>query len=562
MEKEEKNKNRDELIQLILIHINNNSKDTHIFENVVSAIKKLLNEHYVKYNFDIESVANLYLKTMTDKEFQQLLFKLNEKNSNRKELGVYYTPSDVTKYIIYNAFINHSVLENAKTHNANSAHKVLQQKLYCKKTLNARVFDPTCGSGEFLINALDIKVCLLKSFKEFPTDKDYLKMLSTIFGNDINEESVDITKIRLFFEITKQLTNHRNYTKAVEILNANLESYDYLQEPAEDAPKYEIIVGNPPYVEYGKVENPNKRNYGNIYADILENSVKQLTARGSMGFVIPLSYVATTRMKDIRNYIRNTTCKQIILSYADRPDCLFDGVHQKLCILFANKGGVVNSLYTSNYKHWYKAERESLLNGNAIVENAYSNDSFIAKIGNQIEKQVFSKVYTKESNGLFSQVRVATTTTLPLYLNMRGCFWVKAFTFNPGSKEYKRFDFNQMSRDYVLCLFNSSLFWMYWTIVSDCWHITCKELKHFIYNDREIDIEKFHRLTVELENKLEKTKEYIGTKQADYAYKHSKCKDIIDEIDDEIAKIYNITDKQLKYIKEFALKYRSSNGAR
>ena len=63
------------------------------------------------------------------------------------------------------------------------------------------------------------------------------------------------------------------------------------------------------------------------------------------------------------------------------------------------------------------------------------------------------------------------------------------------------------------------------------------------------------------EEKLEKTKVYVGTKQVDYEYKHKECKDIIDEIDNEIAKIYKLSKTQLYYIKKFGLKYRLGDGA-
>ena len=56
--------------------------------------------------------------------------------------------------------------------------------------------------------------------------------------------------------------------------------------------------------------------------------------------------------------------------------------------------------------------------------------------------------------------------------------------------------------------------------------------------------------------KLEKTKKYVGTKQTEYEYKHKMCKDIIDKIDNELSKVYNLSDEELLYVKNFALNYR------
>jgi predicted helicase len=102
--------------------------------------------------------------------------------------------------------------------------------------------------------------------------------------------------------------------------------------------KFTAIVGNPPYVEYGKLPVKPNSNYGNIYADILCNAVCELKSTGLIGFVIPLSFVATSRMQSIREDMYKKMHRIFILNYADRPDCLFDGVHQKLSILFGIKG--------------------------------------------------------------------------------------------------------------------------------------------------------------------------------------------------------------------------------
>jgi hypothetical protein len=140
---------------------------------------------------------------------------------------------------------------------------------------------------------------------------------------------------------------------------------------------------------------------------------------------------------------------------------------------------------------------------------------------------------------------------------MRACFWIKAFTFNPGSNEYKSFGYSNTERDFVLCVLNSSLFWIFWTMMSDCWHITSKELKNFYLPNISNEQYDFHALAEKLENKLETTKKFVGTKQIEYEYKHKLCKDIIDEIDEKLASIYKLTLDELNYIKKFAINYRT-----
>ena len=110
-----------------------------------------------------------------------------------------------------------------------------------------------------------------------------------------------------------------------------------------------------------------------------------------------------------------------------------------------------------------------------------------------------------------------------------------------------------------MCLLNSSLLWWYWVSVSDCWHITKKELSGF-YVPTIVDFSVFDDLAELLENKLESTKVYVGTKQTEYEYKHKACVDIIHRIDDYVNTLYGLTEEEGLYIKRFAYRYRIGGG--
>lgn len=541
------------LTKLIVSKVNNIS---HYKKEIINSLHILLNGNYVKCDID-NNISNIENKSVSDDSFQDILSHINEKTLKRKSNGVYYTPYDVSKYIICNSFITKMFKENKETHNfedgivllSSMSNRKINELLY-----KTSVIDPACGSGEFLINTFELKYEILSNVSNV-TDSKILKICETIFGNDIDDESSDITKIRLYFYVLDKLKNKSSYLKMAEIIKNNFSNYDFISECNSLNRTYDIVVGNPPYVEYGKYSQKEKliNNFGNIYADFIKNSIDILSDSGVIGYIIPLSYTATARMSKIREYVSLNTKKQFILNFADRPDCLFDGVHQKLNILIVQKGQEKNKIYTSNYKHWYNEERKELLNGREVKLSKYNFDEFIPKIGNKIEESIFDKVLCKNEKNIYD---IQNLNGKELYLNMRACFWIKCFSFNPGSNEYKKFVFDESKYYFILCLLNSSLFWLYWTIMSDCWHITSKELKMFKVNTNKIDTEKFKKLAEKLETKLEDTKKYIGSKQVDYEYKHKLCKDVINKIDDELKDVYSLTDDELDYIKSFALKYR------
>ncbi|MDR1940339.1 MAG: SAM-dependent methyltransferase [Clostridiales bacterium] len=547
----------EKITNLLLSHLQGKNGDNSI---IINALYTLLNGHYVKYDFN-DNFATLSGKVTDDNAFQKILSTLNEKTAKRKVNGVYYTPKDVVEYIIYNTVIMNVLPELSKTFKKADAENLLFKldEMVLNTLLFKKTFiDPTCGSGEFLISVFELKMSLLSHFNLL-SDTNLLLICKTIFGNDIDEDSTDICKIRLFFAVAKFLKNETSLDKLATILKAQFYNEDFVLFKGLENKSFDIIVGNPPYVEYGQFKGKENlaNNFGNIYADVIKNSITILKPNGSFGFITPLSYTATARMGCIRQYIKDNTYKQYILNFADRPDCLFQGVHQKLNIIIANKGkNKEQEIYTSSYKHWYKEERSQLLNGCEIIRAKENYIEFIPKIGNELEQSIFNKVVSVDGHSLYSLQ--SKMDSEPIYLNMRACFWIKAFTFNPGSNEYKAFYYYKDLKSFFFCILNSSLFWLYWTIVSDCWHITSKELKGFAVSKlpSKLQITNFDKLLKNLETKLEETKKYIGSKQTEYEYKHKDCKAEIDAIDDALVSIFEFTKDELTYIKNFAKKYR------
>ncbi len=524
------------------------------------ALKVLLDNNYEKYQFE-EDINKIDAMGITDEKLQINLFKLNEKSKKQKDNGVYYTADDVARYIICNSFLMKIEQGLNQTHNDRDSIIKLKGLNEQEKEMvlyEYTVFDPTCGTGEFIINAINIKLEILDEEKK--KDDSILKIAKTMYGNDIDDESIDICKLRIYFSLINKLQTKESYVELARIINERFYNIDYIQNSTQINRKFDIIVGNPPYVEYGKYQKENncklKNNFGNVYADVLKNSIEMGSEGGVYGYIIPLSYVSTPRMKNIREIVYKESDKQILLNFGDRPDCLFAGVHQKLTILIFKLGKGHKEIYSSNYKHWYREERKELLNGREIKElKNYDITSCYPKVGNEIEEEIYKKIYTEEENNFYYAQDVKGTE---LYLNMRAAFWIKAFSFNPGSNEYRSFKYDESLYYFVLCVLNSSLFWVYWTMLSDCWHITAKELKHIMLPKRIVNIKKCEELYKKLEMELEKTKKYIGSKQTNYEYKHKYCKGIIDEIDDCIGEIYGLNKCEIEYCKKFALKYRIS----
>lgn len=530
--------------------------------NAISVINNFIKQNYTETEYnkikkDLQNIAGGYKgsfiasKLYTYEQVQSFLATLNEKESNRKKKGVYYTPVDIVNFILLNSFKLSS--EKLKPDNINI--RDLKELPYSSLCYKKSIFDPTCGAGEFLLAALETKMNLLELHRVKVTKDKLINVIETIKGNDLNKESTAIAKLRLYLFCLHRYGVEVS-TGISEVLNKSFMNYDYVSNCSENIAKYDIIVGNPPYVEDSKCGLALEKSYGNIYANVLDNAAHQLTKDGVLGFVIPLSYVSTPRMKKIRKTLDKCVPVQYLLNYSDRPDSLFTAVHQKLSILLAQKKEVPRTVYSSNYIYWYKEERQDLFNSVQVVENNYVEDKFIPKLGTDFDSSIYFKIINNKKDLL----SLFNSGSYSLYLNMRASFWIKAFLNKHTGSEYKEMKVSNANlKNYAMCLLNSSLFWWYWVVVSDCWHITQKELRGF-----KVPIvtsyDRLNKLAVSLETKLEKTKVYVGTKQTEYEYKHKLCINEIYAIDDYINKLFDLTREEGSYIKNFAYNYRVNRG--
>ena len=549
---------RKSISQVIIGHIKNRYGYNNVYANsILTAIKRLLSRNLLEYEFPQAIITEELSKIVIDDEFQETLSKINEKEARRKKEGVYYTNRDVTDFLASNTLLHYAQSTQNKVYSYNKAFCKLDSLDYEDKrnVITASVLDPTCGTGEFLLSVLSIKISLSKQLENIK----YIELVNSIYGNDIEVQSTEITKLRVFFVLVDSYEGVLPVNEIADVINKNFTSVDAVVCNSKTFGHKDIVIGNPPYVEYRNYEGNHTFNYGNVYADVLHHSVDMLTEHGIMAFVIPLSYISTIRMSQIRNYICENTNKQIVMNFADRPDCLFSCVHQKLSIIIAQKKSDYHGVLTSSYQYWYRSERKKLFDDIEISVTNTSNKAYWPKVGNRIESSIYNKFLKLKGDDMLSLNKDVETSNL--YINQRGCFWMKVFTKDMHSNSYSLYKIATEKQPFVYCLVNSSLFFLIWIIISDGWHITNKELSFIKIPANIGSLSVWQNLMKRLEEKLEKTKVYVGTKQVDYEYKHKECKDIIDEIDNEIAEIYKLSKTQLNYIKKFGLKYRLGDGA-
>ena len=101
-----------------------------------------------------------------------------------------------------------------------------------------------------------------------------------------------------------------------------------------------------------------------------------------------------------------------------------------------------------------KRRKRTTLNGCEIIRVYNGAPSYVPKIGNKIEESIFRKIRTVTNDNIFDN---QSDKGKPIYLNMRACFWIKAFSFNWGQMNIKRLNMKKKEK-FHLSVLNSSLF--------------------------------------------------------------------------------------------------------
>jgi hypothetical protein len=345
---------------------------------------------------DLYTLGRIFEQSITELEFLEAKAEgrpsLTEL-SKRKRDGVYYTPEWVTHFLVEETvgarlaelrqhlnidpltrFSEDDIARYRRarasgrrdkrfhTDNVNSYLAALDH--YSGELDDLKVVDPACGSGAFLIQSLDKLVGerrwvasererLSGTYSLFDTDTTTKAVLSrNIYGVDINEESVEITRLALWLHtalpdrpLTSLDTNIRcgnsligpefyTFDRAQNLSAGDRErinAFDWrtafpeVFNRAGDKAGFDCVIGNPPYVklqnfrhvmpvvaEYlveGRNDSGEPRfestQVGNfdMYLPFIEHSVKLLNEHGRMGFIAPNLWLISEYGSGLRQWL-------------------------------------------------------------------------------------------------------------------------------------------------------------------------------------------------------------------------------------------------------------------
>lgn len=337
---------------------------------------------------------------------------------------------------------------------------------------------------------------------------------------------------------------------------------------------FDVVIGNPPYVVFSETKVGYKLKPDafktfeckNLYGYVFEQSLAIASQQASVGLIVQLTALSAEKMTSLQDILLNRG-QLFCLAFPRRPESMFDGVEMPVVIQLSLPGD--SRLLTSRISRFYTDERPCAVDTIALHEHAFKMHGHrIAKLGNHTSASAFTRVIRHKTT--FEHITVSRSEHL-LYYQEACRYWAKA------SKGYPYFKRNgkamppphgrilpvlsESACAFAACLMNSSLFYWWYSTLSDCEHINDSLVRRMPIPD-DWECEKWFNLWMELSKSLKNNAmpKSITTRQGhkiEYLEMNAALsKPIIDQIDRALAKHYGFTEEELDFIINYDIKYR------
>lgn len=309
-------------------------------KNVVREIIEKFYGKYGYYTYDFKAIPADILGTVYEQYLGHRLAKaakgdlfgtsdlgVTKDARKRKEQGIYYTPRFIVDYIVENALS--PVL--GKCESVGDLQKI-------------KVLDPACGSGSFLIKALEL---IYKKYESFGAKGEFVKrqiLVNNLYGVDLDDQAVEIARLNLLVaslekrEKMPTLTNIRNGNSLISGTDEELKKrfgkdwgdkkpFNWQQEFPEVFKQggFDIIIGNPPYIKEfvnksafdGLHESPYYQGKMDLWTLFACISIDLLKDGGVMSFIAPNNWVSNAGASIFRDKILTDGQLRVFVDFGD-----------------------------------------------------------------------------------------------------------------------------------------------------------------------------------------------------------------------------------------------------
>ncbi len=427
----------------------------------------------------------------------------------------------------------------------------------------------------------------LGEWKGAPVTKDQVLRAADSVRPDLDEDLWQLYKTAGLAQ--KTVRQRSGKPRTVELTQAEFkrthQPFHWLLEyPAIEAEGgFDVIVGNPPYVELKDVSEYKVFGFdtlpcGDLYALVAERAFQQVRPRGALSLIVPVSMFNTDGFRPLQDVALRQSRNMWVSTYSNRPSQLFDGAQKRLTVFVSKSRGPQDrqrtGVYTTRYLRWTKAERESLIASRPEYCDRTDHrflvlPSSLEKLGTALELGAFMKLASRE--GSLGDA-VVDDSTFRVYYTRKFSYFLAFLDFVPlitrisdgatvDPSELKSLAFP--TRETQLCAvaaLSSTTFFWFWNVLSDVRNVNKRDLLAFPFNPLDLGAGTGRALAGMADQYLTALRDTatLMTKSGlrIQSFDHSAQKGRIDAIDEILAEHFGLNDQELSAIQNYDLKYR------
>lgn len=305
-----------------------------------------------------QSIADLdqIYESLDEQTELELTQQKHGTSGKRKQDGVVYTPDFITAWIVEHTL--GAYLSKCKQAITAEADSLAWWAAYRQTLATTRILDPACGSGAFLVAALNYLKLEYQQVNQRLADLGEPSELvskelnhdilhNNLFGVDINAESVEIARLSLHLataERGKPLTslreNIRQGNSVVDDKAVDKRAFHWFGRFKE----FDVILGNPPYVRQERLTpikpylETHYRTYhgvADLYTYFFELGLRLLKKSGMLGFISSATFFRTGSGENLRQFLAVEANLKSVVDFGDLQ--VFEGVTTYPAILIMEK---------------------------------------------------------------------------------------------------------------------------------------------------------------------------------------------------------------------------------
>jgi hypothetical protein len=339
---------------------------------------------------------------------------------------------------------------------------------------------------------------------------------------------------------------------------------------------FDVVIGNPPYVEatairgrYG-VRGLKLLRTGNLFAWCTERFLDLTGEGGRLGVILPLSTICTPRMGPLAQLLMRSTSRLHVSNYAVRPGKLFVGADMNLSVLLGSKAdrssaGTESEIYSTRYHRWHGGFRPFLFPTLRYAAGMWHGAAeSVPKIGTGLERRLLERMVRLPT--LKSWVAEHSPHEV-VYYHSGGRYFRKCLR-QRLSNEYKELRVRRGAGDATICLLSSSLYYWLWIVLSDCYHVTARDIAYAPVSDGMLNEPRLSKLSAALLDDLwanasrRARQRADGRVQEEVNFDVARSRPILDEIDGILAGLLQITEEERDFLLSFDSAFRTAEADR